>query len=125
MKAHTMPAGIGPHEGQEFALMRDGKKHVALFFEIEPEGLDAILSEGFNLVMFRQFEHQGRIFYTRIVFRDGYEADAVRLKDLVQRDSGRIEPAREHEIGAILSYTQDEVDAFIAHAVSCDKGAAP
>ena len=119
MTDHQLPTGIGPHDGREFMLMRDGKKNVALFFEVAPEGLDAILSDGFNLLLFRQFEHQGRVFFTRIVFRDGYGAAALRLKDLVQRDSRGVDPAREHEIGEILSYRREDVDAFIAHALSC------
>ena len=111
-----IPFGIGPHEGKEFSLMREGKKNVALFFELEPRGLDLILAEGFNLLMFRQFSHLGKTFFTRIVFRDGYEASAIRLKEIVQEDCQRIDPEREHEIGQILSYTREHVDAYIEHA---------
>ena len=50
-----LPEGIGPHEGCEFDLMRQGDKHVALFFELEPAGLKGILCEGFKLLKFRQF----------------------------------------------------------------------
>jgi len=123
MTGHELPAGIGPHEGREFMLMRDGKKNVALFFEVAPDGLDAILSDGFNLLLFRQFEHQGRVFFTRIVFRDGYGAAALRLKDLVQRGNSAVDPEREHEIGEILSYRREDVDAFIAHALWCQRRA--
>ena len=109
------PVGIGPHEGQEFVLMRAGKKNVALFFELEPEGLDGMLAEGFNLLLFRQFAHLGTTYFTRIVFRDGHEAAAIRLKDIVQEGCRRFDAEREHEIGRILSYTREDVDAYIEH----------
>ncbi len=54
-----IPNGIGPHKGREFALMRENKKNVALFFEIEPDGLNKILQEGYCLLQFRQFVHLG------------------------------------------------------------------
>lgn len=111
-----IPFRIGPHEGHEFSLMREGKKNVALFFELEPNGLDLILAEGFNLLMFRQFSHLGTTFFTRIVFRNGHEAAAIRLKEIVQEDCKRVDPEREHEIGQILSYTREHVDAYIDYA---------
>lgn len=57
-----LPEDIGPHEGKEFMLMRAGEKDVALFFEIEPEELTEVLSEGFCMLKFPQFEHLGATF---------------------------------------------------------------
>jgi len=116
-----VPEGVGPHEGKEFVLMRDGYKNVALFFEIEPEGLKEILLEGFSFMKFPQFEHLGVTFFTWIVFRNGFENDAIRLKALVEQNTKGVEPDREHEIGEILSYTRDEVDAFLRHTSSLSK----
>ena len=116
MDSPDIPFGIGPHEGQEFLLMREGKKDVALFFELEPDGLDLILAEGFNLLMFQQFSHLGITYFTRIVFRNGHESAAMRLKEIVQEDCRCVDPEREHEIGQILSYTREQVDAYIGHA---------
>ena len=110
------PEGIGPHEGHEFDLMRKGTKDVALFFEIQPDGLDDILAEGFALLKFPQFEHGGIMYYTRIVYRMGFEGAALRLRGLVEVAPAGIDVTREHEIGKILSYTPDQVDAFIDHA---------
>lgn len=61
--------------------MRRGEKHVALFMEIRPDGLDEILGDGFILLKFKQFEVDGRAYFAWIVFRDGYVQDALRLKD--------------------------------------------
>ena len=95
--------------------MRQGKKDVALFFELKPAGLDDILQDGFCLLKFPQFIHQSQIYFTRIVFRPGFEVDAIRLKEIVLDRAIGIIPDREHEIGRILSYTPEQVDAFIRH----------
>lgn len=47
-----LPDGVGPHEGREFDLMRNGKKSVALFNEVKPEGLRKMLEDGFCLLKF-------------------------------------------------------------------------
>ena len=112
----ALPEGIGPHEGREFDLMRRGEKDVALFFEIEPEGLAAILDAGFQFMKFLQFTHQGKEHFTHIVYRPSHKAQAIRLKKLVLAPKQGIDPVREHEIGAILGYTRSEVKAFIAHS---------
>ena len=116
MKRHKIPDGVGPHEGLEFELMRTGEKNVALFFELEPDGLDSILAEGFIMLQFAQFMHKGETYFTRIIFRNGFEIDAIRLKEIVTDNVKGIDQSREHEIGAILSYTPEQVDAFIRHA---------
>ena len=113
----ALPKNIGPHEGQEFALMRAGQKDVALFFEIEPEGLKEILTEGYKILKFSQFVHLQQTFYTRIVFRSGFESSALRLKELVEQKQEGIDPNREHEIGKILSYSQNQVDAYLQHVL--------
>lgn len=118
MQQHDLPEGVGPHEGQEFDLMRKGEKDVALFFELRPDGLDEILKDGFCLLKFPQFEHKGQTIFTRIVFRQGFEADAIRLKEIVMDNSKGIQPEREHEIGKILSYTPAQVAAYIKHATA-------
>ena len=40
---------------------------------------------------------------------------AMRLKHLIQIEAKGFDPEREHEIGAILSYSKCDVDAFLAH----------
>ena len=117
MENSALPKDIGPHEGQEFELMRAGQKDVALFFELEPEGLKEFLAEGYNILKFSQFVHLQQTYYTRIVFRPGFESSTLRLKELIEQKQKGIDPGREHEIGKILSYTQSQVDAFIQHAL--------
>lgn len=95
--------------------MRKGRKDVALFFELKPDGLDEILEAGFCLLKFPQFRHEGQTYFTRIIFRPGFEAQAIRLKEIITDNSKGLLPEREYEIGKILSYTPDQVDAFIRH----------
>ena len=96
--------------------MRKEKKNIALFFELKPDGLDAIMQDGFCLLKFAQRGHKGQSYFTWIVFRKGFEADAFRLKEIVTDVSSGLQPEREHEIGKLLSYTKEEVEAYIAHA---------
>lgn len=114
----TLPDGIGPHEGREFALMRAGSKHVSLFFELEPEGLDEIIEDGFELLKFEQFVNAETMYYTWIVFRPSHRPSALRLKQLVTGPAKGFDHVREHEIGAILGYDPKDVEAFIKHAQS-------
>ncbi|MBO6792101.1 MAG: hypothetical protein JJ894_16360 [Dinoroseobacter sp.] len=111
----TLPDGVGPHEGQEFDLMRKGRKNVALFYDFEPEGLNDFLIEGFCLLQFPHHVFQGEITFSRIVFRCGFDEDALRLKTIITDGSTEIDRRREHEIGKILSYSTSEVEAYLAH----------
>ncbi|MEN9010718.1 MAG: hypothetical protein ABF241_01420 [Yoonia sp.] len=108
-----MPNGIGPHQGIEFNLMRSGDKHVALFIELEPDGLDDILAGGFKLL---KFQHPRFLHFTWIVYREGFDQSAVRLRALVEQETLGFDPVREHEIGQILSYTPAQVDIFLQYA---------
>lgn len=110
-----LPEGVGPHEGREFDLIRAGKKDIALFLDWEPEGLEDIMADGFCLLQYGQRTPQGKTYFTRIVFREGYETQALRLKSLTQSPEAGWNDSREHEIGRILGYRIEEVEAFLKH----------
>lgn len=112
-----IPPQIAPHEGRELNLMRRGLKHVALFFELRPLDFAGFVESGFHLIEFEQFAKQNQIYNTYIFYRSGYEDAAKRLKEIAQDISKGIDLIREHEIGRILGYTRDQVEAFIAQAV--------
>ncbi|MEY4983893.1 MAG: hemocin immunity protein [Pseudomonadota bacterium] len=110
------PEGVGPHEGRELDLMRLRQKDVAMFVGYEPEGLDAFLSEG-GFASFSDTRHVGDNRYPVLfVYRDGYEAAARRLCDLTRNPPKGFEADHEHEVGRILGYTTQQVEAFLAHA---------
>ena len=110
----TLPIGVGPHEGIEFDLMRVDKKDVALFFDYEPDWLHDALAQGFEVILFADTLINGQLAFTRIIYRKGFESAAMRLKHLIQIEAKGFDPEREHEIGAILSYSKCDVDAFLA-----------
>ena len=112
---YKLPKEIGPHEGIEFELMRSGKKDISLFLDYEPEGINEILVDGFELLMFSQKTLAKKDCFTRIIFRKGFEKKAIRLKDLIQNKPSKISPIREHEVGKLLSYTEKEVEAYLSH----------
>ncbi len=113
-----LPPGVGRHEGREFDLMRAGQKDVALFIELKPDGLDQALADGFLLLEFEKQWADGPIISFWIVYRAGHAAKASRLQALVLAPSRGFYPSTEHEIGKILGYTKDEVNAFLAHVGS-------
>ena len=115
MSDPIVPEGVGPHEGREFDLMRAGQKDVAFFTDWDPPGLDEILAEGFCLLKFRALVHEGKPIFSHILFRPGFEQSAIRLKEMVEEEGTGFVPEREHEIGRILGYTVEEVEAFLAH----------
>ena len=110
----SLPDEIGPHEGIEFELMKKGKKNLALFIDYEPPELQDFLSDEFKLLKFAQTTSDGVSYITRIVFRHGYDIQAARLQILLKLKINGISPRREHEIGKLLSYTPEQVNAFIA-----------
>ncbi len=117
----TLRIGVGPHEGIEFDLMRVGKKDVALFFDYEPDWLHDAITLGFELILFAETLKNDKLAFTRIIYRNGFESAAIRLKYLIQSDAKGFDPEREHEIGAILSYSKCDVDAFLAHVKQARK----
>lgn len=111
-----LPHDIGPHEGRELELMRRGEKHVALFFELCPLDFDGFVESGFKFIKFEQRLKSNQSYNVYIFFRSGYQDTAMRLNKIVQSTPKGIDPVREHEIGRILGYTRDQVDAYIVHA---------
>lgn len=114
----NFPVGIGPHEGNEVDLMRRGEKHVAMFDGYEPEGLEELLADGgFGCFTDRRrlldFSHD-----VLFVFRDGHEAAARRLCAITRDPPKGFQPDHEHEVGRILGYSPEQVEAFLAHVGS-------
>lgn len=112
----TLPAGIGPHEGREFDLMRARRKAVALFYELEPEGLAEMSADpSFSVLQFPSPKIAGISCPYWIVFHTDAEAQAKRLKALVLAPKTGWVAEHEREVGRILGYDEADIDAFIAH----------
>ena len=122
-KPRAIPAGVGPHEGIEFDLMRCGEKHIALFLEIQPDGLSEMLKDSrFAHFGFTSPVKNGIAVQVWIVFRKTYYQDAIAFRKLYEETT--ISPwsrAREREIGRYLGYRVADVETFIHHAEALRK----
>lgn len=106
---------IGPHEGIELSLMDSGEKPVALFAEVRPKDFDSFTqAEGISFFEFESPEKLGITVPIWIVYRDGYQDDARELQRLFSEVSvSSFCPEKERRIGEILSYSEDEIQAYI------------
>lgn len=122
-----LPPGIGPHEGREFALMRRGEKHVAMFTDYQPDGLDAFLSEGGFSAFTDQREVRGHPYSVLFVNREGHAEAARTLCALTRNPPPGFDPDHERAVGRLLGYAEAEIDAFIAHTtgLAAKAGKAP
>ncbi len=128
---------IGPHEGLEFALLEAGQKHVAYWCDWIPDEYEEYKSrpdydaieweipvklseEQISALRKRGADYKGlhdddgviQIPY-RILYRKTHEADAKRLEHIIRNYGTTWKPELEREIGAILGYSQDDIEAFI------------
>ena len=98
--------------------MRAGQKHVAIFFDYEPQGLHEILQEGYELDKFTQQLPNGTTYWTRIVYRSQSVEEARRLRDIVLEQSIGFSADREREIGNILSYSTKQIEYYISYVLN-------
>jgi hypothetical protein len=112
-----LPPGFGPHEGREIALMRAGAKRLALFVEIWPDDLDAFLSEGiFGSLNFASPAKHGIRVPVRIVHVPGHKVEAALPRELYEEATiTPFEAERERRIGRMLSYGDDDIEAYPKH----------
>ena len=113
-EAVQLPWGIGPHEGHEFALLLAGAKQVAYFADYQPDDLAAFVQchADFGWLTWRSF-HAGLPFYSHVVFRRGFEDRACALVALVQSAPKGVDAQYERCLARLLSYTEDEIDAWL------------
>ena len=118
-----IPAGVGPHEGIEFDLMRSGKKHIALFYELEPDGLATFLKDDtFECFSFMSPEKQGISVPVWIVFRKTHQAKAISLRKLYEATTiAPWSPDNERKIGGLLGYKAKDIETYIKHVEAMPK----
>jgi hypothetical protein len=121
-----MPAGIGPHEGRELALMLSGRKPAAMFSDVLP------LDRRAPLGLFRPHVQSGRFAMRIDVFalhpnlrlrfvyytRRGQSWRIERLRELNRRLIGgeaRWSDDDDVETGRLLGYSERDIAAFLAH----------
>ena len=113
-----LPKEIGPHEGIEFDLMQDGLKNVAMFTDYIPSEADEIIQRNnFHVIKLKR-DFDGREFFTTIIYRDGFSDLAKELSDIIKSEPSIFDPVIERRIGELLSYSDTEIDAYIAFHLS-------
>ena len=113
-----LPKEIGPHEGIEFDLMQDGLKNVAMFTDYIPSEADEIIQRNnFHVIKLKR-DFDGREFFTTIIYRDGFSDLAKELCDIIKSEPSSFDPVIERRIGELLSYSDTEIDVYIAFHLS-------
>ena len=113
-----LPKEIGPHEGIEFDLMQDGLKNVAMFTDYIPSEADEIIQRNnFHVIKLKR-DFDGREFFTTIIYRDGFSDLAKELSDIIKSEPSNFDPVIERRIGELLSYSDTEIDVYIAFHLS-------
>jgi hypothetical protein len=119
---------LGPHEGRELELMRNGKKHLSKFSiegDLEPyfpeQEFDLLVEEGF-LIKDERLEPQTapdgqEVTIRNILYATAAEAwriQAMRLVEDIYRTSvPGWRPDLERVIGSLLGYERQDVELFI------------
>ncbi|MBN3758186.1 hypothetical protein G3N95_35085 [Paraburkholderia sp. Tr-20389] len=109
----SIPEGVGPHEGAEYRLMAEGKKHVAMFSDCIPvEFFENPLH--LDLGVLENTAESCTVFYM-----PGYREEAERLMVVnAQACNAHFKEDLEREIGRILGYEDWQIEAFLAHVNS-------
>ena len=108
---------IGPHEGIEFQLFEQGRKHVILLSDGLP--LDEAFAAAKRLGANYLSVSTDPLVTSYIFYRSSHKKQALRLKELQQevlQYSGLTREqkiAHERETGEILGYESWQIDAFI------------
>ena len=117
-----MAGKIGPHEGIEHLLLLSGEKKIAYFCDALPVECEELVSTlDFNLMSWH-WNIDGNQISSNIIYRTGHEAAAERLRDLVGKKE--FDSETEHEIGEILGYTVEDVEAFLSRVKRLVSGGA-
>jgi hypothetical protein len=111
----TLPPEIGPHEGKEFALMNRGLKHVAMFPDFIPDGLDDFLRDDTFSFFFDRFTTIRHRSFRLFVYRKSHDSQARELAYILSTygKKQRFDPALERRIGQILGYSEKEITAWM------------
>lgn len=98
--------------------MQNGLKNVAMFTDCIPSEADEIIQRNnFHKIKLKR-DFDGRKFFTTVIYRDGFEALAEELSDIIKSEPSSFDPIIERPIGELLSYSDTEIDVYIAFHLS-------
>lgn len=105
---YSVPTGIDPHEGIEYALMQKRLKSVAHFEYFVPvEFITNPLGLEMKYVDYKA--GLGRIYYL-----PGFEISATELKNELSKDADPFSEHRIRLVGRLLGYQHTDIDQFLA-----------
>ncbi len=113
-----MKGTIGPHEGKEFELMRNGQKNIALFFsdyEFPECFIPYIKSNIFRLKEVFISSSPKCDLTAQIVYKPEAEEEANLLAELIK--IREFIPQNEKKIGLLLGYSEEDVDFYVSEAL--------
>ncbi len=130
MPKRIVPPGVGPHNGRELELMLQGDKPMALFAAepgMDPEdvgdaGFKPFVEEG-RFLMFAHIDPETSVEDRRYCLpTEEWRCKLSLLISKMCRDGGAFDVFTSNDLarleGALLGYTKQDVEVFIAHAAS-------
>ncbi|WP_439242703.1 hemocin immunity protein [Lonepinella sp. BR2474] len=114
-----MKGTIGPHEGKEFELMRNGQKNIALFYsdyEFPESFIPYIKSGTFRLKEVFISSSPKCDLTAQIVYKPEAEKEADLLAELIK--ILKFIPENEKKIGLLLGYSEEDVDFYVSRSLS-------
>jgi hypothetical protein len=123
------PAFVGPHEGREFELMLEGKKHLSMFLledaveygDYPDKRFDALAAEG-RLVKHVCVEHSVLLDGIEMSLQvtmyasvsEAWRIPAMRMvRDIYAATGPGWRPDLERMIGSLLGYDRQDVELFV------------
>lgn len=106
---YTIPTGIEPHDGIEYALMQKALKNVALFDHFIP--IEFVINPLRLEMKYLEYkEGSGRIY-----FRPGHEVSANELKKLLTQPANPLDEKLNRRIGQLLGYQHADIEQFLSY----------
>ena len=104
---------IGPHEGKELTLMREGSKNLAFFC-----GMPSDIPVSFHPLITNALEqdifYYCHLKYFHVFYVRGKKKEALRLAELVSQVGSDMNAEIETEIGRLLGYNEEDIADYLA-----------
>ena len=107
------------HEAPALQTILDGKRNVGflVIYNKETKDLfDKALSAGLKYISIPQREGSFGKTVANVIYRNGYESEAMRLAKIARKNEGYLPvntPEETYEIGILLGYNPEKVKEFV------------
>jgi hypothetical protein len=117
--SETIDPSEAYREDSSVQTILDGKRGVCflvLYSRQTKELFDKAIKAGLNYISIPQREGSFGKTIANVIYRDGYEEDAMRLAKIVRNNEGYLPtntPEETYEIGILLGYNPEKVKEFV------------